>query len=160
MRNSIYSVRHSVVQIYFALLTLILYCSVKITHVYNDTKYSIFYMTFKPNSTLHKYEHTQMTINTRKIALVGWALTWLVHSSWRHKRDPIISTGKEKHRKCIVECDVPLRELEGDFFQILVPVVRVEGNVWGGKCNGCCYSQLIVKKKELLGVWPSWDEWL
>ena len=101
-----------------------------------------------------------MTSNTREIALVGWALTWLVHSSWRFKRDPLIPTWKEKHRKRIVQCDVPLREMEGYFFQILVPVVSVEGNVWGGKCNGCCYSHLIVQNKKLLDVGPSWDEWL
>ena len=45
MRNLVYNVRYSVIPINCALLTVILYYSVRTTLVYNDTRYSVDFMT-------------------------------------------------------------------------------------------------------------------
>jgi hypothetical protein len=52
MRHLVYSVRYPVLPINSSLLTITLYYSVITTLVYNDTKYSVPFMTLQPSSTV------------------------------------------------------------------------------------------------------------
>jgi hypothetical protein len=53
MRHVVYSDRHFVVQINSSLLTKTLYSLVITTLVYNDTKYSVLFMTLQPGSNIY-----------------------------------------------------------------------------------------------------------
>jgi len=55
MQHLIYTVTHSVVPTNFSLLAIKLYSSVVATLVYNDTKYSVPFMTLQPSSTVYCY---------------------------------------------------------------------------------------------------------